>query len=91
MLTWETQTINADARGDEPLAPGAVKLLLDGQQGVTSLYGIVRGKSPKFFQDDPNRFLTLYFNLDSEEFEFYSPVKMKDDPRWINVTERIAF
>ena len=87
LLTWETQTLNADARGDGPLAPGAVKLLLDGQQRVTSLYGIVRGKPPKFFQGDPNRFLNLYFNLDSEEFEFYGPVKMKDDPRWINVTE----
>ena len=50
LLTWETQTINADARGDEPLAPGAVKLLLDGQQRVTSLYGIVLGNSPKFFK-----------------------------------------
>ena len=28
---------------------GVVKLLLDGQQRITSLYGVVRGKAPKFF------------------------------------------
>ena len=87
LLTWETQTRYADARGDGPPAPGAVKLLLDGQQRITSLYGIVRGDPPAFFAGDPNRFLNLYFNLDSEEFEFYGPVKMKDDPCWINVTQ----
>ena len=86
LLTWETQTLNADARGDGPLAPGAVKLLLDGQQRVTSLYGIVRGEPPAFFDGDASRFLNLYFNLHSEEFEFYGPIKMKDDPLWINVT-----
>ena len=87
LLTWETGTENADARGDGQLAAGAVKLLLDGQQRITSLYGIIRGKPPAFFQGNPDRFLNLYFNLDSEEFEFYGPIKMKDDPCWINVTE----
>ena len=36
-------------RGDGPVAAGVVKLLLDGQQRITSLYGVVRGKPPKFF------------------------------------------
>ncbi|MDS4069370.1 MAG: hypothetical protein RKO24_07090, partial [Candidatus Competibacter sp.] len=36
-------------RGDGPLAAGAVKLLLDGQQRITSPYGVVRGEPPKFF------------------------------------------
>lgn len=87
LLTWETQTLNADARGDGQLAPGAVKLLLDDQQRVTSLYGIVRGEPPAFFDGDASRFLKLYFNLDSEEFEFFGPIKMKGDPLWINVTD----
>ena len=53
LLTWETQTRNADARGDGPLAPGAVKLLLDGQQRITSLYGLVRGEPPAFSPATP--------------------------------------
>jgi hypothetical protein len=64
-----------------------VKLLLDGQQRVTSLYGLVRGHAPEFFQGNAKAFLDLYFNLKTETFEFYGPVKMRDDPFWISVTD----
>ena len=87
LLMWETQTEKAEAKGDASLASGTVRLLLDGQQRVTSLYGIIRGEPPDFFDGNENAFLNLYFNLDDEEFEFYGPVKMRDDPRWISVTE----
>lgn len=87
LLMWETQTEKAEAKGAAPLASGTVRLLLDGQQRVTSLYGIIRGRPPAFFDGNENAFLNLYFNLDDEEFEFYGPVKMRDDPRWISVTE----
>lgn len=87
LLMWETRTETANVRGDGALAVGTVKLLLDGQQRVTSLYGIVRNKPPVFFYGDSSRFLGLYFNLETEEFEFFGPVKMRDDPHWISVTE----
>ena len=86
LLVWVTKTETADARGDQPLTPGTVKLLLDGQQRITSLYGIVRGKPPKFFDGNAQAFTGLYFNLEEETFEFYSPKKMKDNPAWLNVT-----
>lgn len=87
LLVWETKTENADARGDGPLAPGTVKLLLDGQQRITSLYGIIRGKPPRFFSGNEQAFTGLYFNLEEEAFAFYAPLKMKDNPLWIDVTE----
>ena len=87
LLVWVTKTDNAQARGDGELQPGTVKLLLDGQQRITSLYGIVRGMSPKFFEGNEKAFSGLYFNLEEEVFEFYMPMKMKDNPAWINVTE----
>lgn len=87
LLMWETRTENTQARGDGQLAMGSVKLLLDGQQRITSLYGVIRNRPPTFFDGDTNRFLGLFFNLETEEFEFYGPVKMKDDPRWVSVTE----
>ena len=86
LLVWVTKTETADARGDQQLTPGTVKLLLDGQQRITSLYGIVRGKPPEFFDGNVQSFMGLYFNLEEETFEFYSPTKMKDDPRWLSVT-----
>jgi hypothetical protein len=87
LLVWITSTEEADTRGDTPLPPGSVKLLLDGQQRITSLYGIIRGAPPKFFDGNERAFTGLYFNLDDEVFEFYAPVKMQGDPRWISITE----
>lgn len=86
LLVWMTKTESADARGDQTLTPGTVKLLLDGQQRITSLYGIMRGRPPRFFDGNAQTFTGLYFNLDDEAFEFYAPTKMKDNPRWLNVT-----
>jgi len=87
LLVWVTKTENANARGDGDLTPGSVKLLLDGQQRMTSLYGIIKGHAPKFFDGNTQAFTGLYFNLEDEIFEFYAPLKMKDNPLWVNVTE----
>jgi hypothetical protein len=87
LLVWVTQSDNDLARGDGQLQPGHVKLLLDGQQRITTLYGIIKGQPPKFFDGDPKAFTDLMFHLRDETFEFYGPVKMRDDPYWINVTD----
>lgn len=87
LLVWMTKTEYADYRGDASVQPGFVSLLLDGQQRITSLYGIIRGEPPAFFEGNPNTFTDLYFNLETEEFEFYGPVKMRETPTWISVTE----
>ncbi|MEZ4767273.1 MAG: DUF262 domain-containing protein [Caldilineales bacterium] len=48
---------------------------------------IIRGTPPPFFEGSASTFTDLYFNLEDETFEFYGPVKMGGDPRWISVTE----
>lgn len=87
LLLWETRTDEAEYRGDQLLQRGTVKLILDGQQRITTLYGIIRGKPPAFFDGNAQAFTGLYFNLETEEFSFYMERKMKDNPVWINVTE----
>lgn len=87
LLVWATESKDATHRGDAKLAAGVVKLLLDGQQRMTSLYGVVRGKPPKFFDGNEQAFTGLRFHLENEVFSFYQPLKMKDDPLWIDVTE----
>ncbi len=87
LLIWETQATQQDIRGDQSLAPGSHKLLLDGQQRVTSLYGIINDKLPRFSDGNTYSFSKLYFNVDTEEFEFYGPKKMESNPFWISVTE----
>lgn len=83
-LVWTTVPDEAMVRGGAPA--GAVKLLLDGQQRATSLYGVMRGQAPEFFRGDKRAFTDLYFNVQDEIFEFYGPVKMRDDPLWVSVT-----
>ncbi len=87
LLVWETQAGASGMRNAEADPASVRTLLLDGQQRMTSLYGVVRGKPPEFFEGDEKAFLGLYFHVGDETFEFYAPVKMKDDPRWVNVTE----
>src|SRR5262245_25774229 len=87
LLTWQTRTEGADARGDAQLQPGTVQLLLDGQQRITTLYGLIRGEPPAFFEGDARAFTDLRFHLEDEVFAFWQPVKMRDDDRWIEVTD----
>ena len=87
LLVWATESRTAAHRGDGTLAVGVVKLLLDGQQRMSSLYGVVRGEPPKFFDGNEKAFTGLRFHLETETFAFYQPVKMRGDPLWIDVTE----
>ena len=77
LLTWLTS-----------LDDGTVtELLLDGQQRVTSLYGVIKGRVPTFFSGDHEAFTSLHFHAANERFEFFQPIKMKDDPLWFDVTQ----
>ena len=87
LLVWLTATESAPIRtGDKPTM-SSVRMLLDGQQRITTLYGIIRGKAPLFFEGDKNTFTGLHFHLGEETFEFYSAAKMANDPMWISVTK----
>ncbi len=87
LLVWVTSGNETKIRGDVAEQKNTVKLLLDGQQRITTLYGIIRGTPPRFFKGNDRAFTDLYFNLEDETFEFYGPVKMKDNPHWISVTD----
>ncbi len=87
LLVWATESKGAGHRGGGTLPSGVVKLLLDGQQRMTSLYGVVCGKPPRFFDGNLQAFTGLHFHLEAQGFEFYQPMKMKDDPLWIDVSE----
>jgi hypothetical protein len=86
LLMWETETDGAAVRGERP-AGGTRLLLLDGQQRITSLYGVIRGHAPTFFEGNAAAFTGLCFNVEDESFEFYAPSKMGGDSHWVRVTE----
>lgn len=85
LLVWETEGDSQAVRGATGTA-GTKQLLLDGQQRVTSLYGIIRGTPPSFFDGDEEAFRDLRFHVETEAFQFHAPVKMRNDPLWVDVT-----
>ena len=89
MLTWETNEppelkgqYKYDAR------QGAVRILLDGQQRITTLYMLIRGKIPPYYSapEITNDTRGLHVNIETRELEYYSQKKMENDPRWRNIT-----
>ena len=68
LLVWATESEGASHRGGGQIAAGVVKLLLDGQQRMTSLYGVTRGRPPAFFDGNTKAFIDLYFHLEEESF-----------------------
>ncbi|MBC7986849.1 MAG: DUF262 domain-containing protein [Sphingomonadaceae bacterium] len=90
LLIWVTQSEGADYRGDQALPPGVVQLLLDGQQRMSSLYGVIRGRPPNFFDGNAQAFTGLMFHIGKEEFQFHQPITMRDDPMWIDVSRLFA-
>ena len=88
LLIWKTLAENVELRPDGTVPPSSdVSMLLDGQQRVTSLYGIIRGKPPKFFDGNAQAFTNLRFDLETEEFRFYNSKSMGTLPQWISVTD----
>jgi hypothetical protein len=87
LLIWTTRVDHAKTRGTaSPSTAMSVDLLLDGQQRMTSLYGIMLGKPPRFFEGNASAFTGLYFNMAEETFEFYAPLKMQGNPTWVDVS-----
>jgi len=90
MLTWET-TSPPELKGDYvyEVTKGAVKLILDGQQRITTLYMLMTGKIPPYYtkKEIQNDIRGLYVNVESLSLEYYRKTIMGNDPTWVDITE----
>lgn len=90
LLTWET-TKPPELKGKVQHVPqmGAVKLILDGQQRITSLYMIITGEIPPFYtqREITHEVRNLYVHLKTLELGYYKPTIMSNDPLWCNLTD----
>ena len=68
---------------------GTVQVILDGQQRLTTLYMLVTGEIPPYYvsRDITNDIRDLFYNLDDGDFQYFQPVRMRDNPRWVRVVE----
>jgi len=90
MLTWETNNppeLKGGWAYDEK--QGSVKLILDGQQRITTLYMLIRGKYPPYYkqQEIANDTRNLYVNVETRELQYYKKTLMANDPLWVNLTD----
>ena len=91
LLFWEAKAddvpeIKNNAIGREKT--GLTKIILDGQQRITTLYLIIKGTIPPYYTEtdllqDPRH---LFFNLKSGEFKYYLKMEMEDNVLWQKVT-----
>jgi hypothetical protein len=89
MLTWETNN-PPELKGNWQYNPnqGAVKLILDGQQRITTLYMLIRGEIPPYYKPEEITHDTrnLYVNVETLELQYYKRNLMSNNPRWVNLT-----
>ena len=89
MLTWETNN-PPELKGDWQYNSnqGAVKLILDGQQRITTLYMLIRGKIPPYYKAEEITHDTrnLFANVETLELQ-YEKKLMKNNPLWVNLTD----
>ena len=90
MLTWETNNppeLKGTWRYNEK--QGAVKLILDGQQRITTLYMLIRGEIPPYYnpEDITHDTRNLYVNVETLDLQYYKRSEMSGNPLWVNITD----
>lgn len=90
MLTWETNN-PPELKGPHKYndEQGAVKLLLDGQQRVTTLYMLINGEIPPYYTapEIMNDTRGLHVNVETLELNYYMKTRMEHNPSWQNITD----
>ena len=90
LLLWKTDSPpelkNLNATPDKL---GTVRVLLDGQQRMTTLHMLLYGDIPIFYseadiENDPR---DLFFHLESGDFQYFQQSRMAGDPMWRRVVD----
>ncbi len=90
LLFWKTDEEIALKNMPDFDFDGRVEVLL-GQQRLTTLYMLIKDEIPPYYSNkdisNSKSIEDLYYNLEKSELEYYSKRKMKNDPRWVRVTD----
>jgi hypothetical protein len=90
MLFWRTDQPPDLKNVDRlPEKLGMTRVLLDGQQRLTTLYMLMEGEIPPYYTDadirtDPR---DLFYHLESKDLQYYQVSKMRGNPLWRRVLD----
>lgn len=76
LILWPTK----DHRGAD------TEGVIDGQQRLTALYGVLRGERPAWFKGDGSPLDGLMFDLEHEKFDYQTAERIRDI-HWVDVTK----
>ena len=90
MLTWETNhppELKGKWKYDDK--QGTVKLILDGQQRITTLYMLIRGEFPPYYKEEEivHDTRNLYVNVETLDLQYHTKMLMANNPSWVNLTD----
>ncbi|GAH65761.1 unnamed protein product, partial [marine sediment metagenome] len=84
LLIWKTLT-PPKLRGEQKQSDKVyTRVLLDGQQRLTTLYLFIKGETPPYYLNMIKQF-NLFFNVETEEFRYYQKILMERKREWISV------
>lgn len=90
MLTWDTNK-PPEFKGKLQYRSemGTVKVILDGQQRITTLYMIIRGELPPYYTEEEiiNDTRHLYVNIETLELSYHKKQMMENNPLWLKLTD----
>lgn len=85
-LIWKAEA-PSKLKGSMPSSEQVfTRLILDGQQRLTTLYTVLKGVPPNWIEGKPPR-TDLYFNLETEEFQYFAKTLMSGKREWISVVD----
>lgn len=89
LLFWKTTNPPELKNYPKKTEPSTYQVILDGQQRLTTLYMLIEGEIPPYYteadvQTDPR---DLFYNLGSDEFQYYQAMLMSNDPLWVRVID----
>jgi len=86
LLIWKTLN-PPKIRGNKKVSEGVyTRVLLDGQQRLTTLYLFLKQNSPPYYPDMKNKF-NLYFNVETQEFRYFQKTMMSGRKEWISLID----
>ncbi len=90
MLSWDTNS-PPKLKGNHKYnsTQGAIKIILDGQQRITTLYLLITGKVPPYYKEDEikHNVRDLYVHLLDLELSYFKRTIMENSPFWVNITD----
>ena len=86
LLIWKTLNPPKLSGGYKSSEGIYTRVLLDGQQRLTTLYLFVKGKTPPYYNNMVKKY-NLYFNVENEQIRYYQKTLMENKQEWISIID----